>query len=266
MEDNQESNRTLFGMKPTQIGIIGLLTVGIIVIIAIFAKMILSSASVPTAAIEKPVAQSQLEATYTIEPSPTPLPTSTPKPPITPIPGWRQHTFWNDKGEIWLPEGYEGADLTQDYRDFLDIFRTLAEDDEFADSIEEQIAKPYYVFFAYDIHFEETTRLIFIAAEPIESVADFNMNSFLNDISDDLSPTARITTREIINLNPYEAGKLYFEDTAQAGELSVYLTFATYSIKIDNLLWSIIYRVPRDDFRDFEPIIDESVRSFTAFP
>jgi hypothetical protein len=267
MQDNQGSNKTIFGMKPLQVGVILLLAIGIIVIIAIFAKMMLDAASVPTPAVaEQPISQSQPEATYTTEPSPTPVPTSTPRPTITSIPGWRQHKFWNNKGELWLPEGYEGADLTQDYQDFLAIFRALAGNDEFADSIEQQIAQPDYVFFAYDTNMDEATRLIYITVEPIESITEFNMNSFLNDITADMSASTRIIIREIINLDSYEAGKLYFEDQAQAGESSVYLTYATYRIQIDNLLWSIIYRVGRDDFKTFEPIIEESVRSFTAFP
>ena len=262
---NNEPQKRFLGMSPLEAGIvIVLLGVTGIVLVA-FGKIYCDSRTVTSTSNVEPNQKSvTIEASATLPPTPTPVLTATQKPTRTPIAGWKSFEFWEGKAQISLPEDYRGVNLSQGNQEFMKAFRSYVQDDQFADYIEQVTAMPDRVFFAYDPNMDDATRLVHIAIQYFDYDADYTMDAYLNEIEEALTSDIQVVGREVLQLENYQAGRLIIDDLAAAGDSFVYVRTAVYTIKVDNIMWIVMYDVERDQFNDFLPVIEMSIQTFTA--
>ncbi len=265
-EFKEDEKKQISGISPKEIGILSILIVVVCVALVILGSMYFGTDSISGIESVNTYQQSvSIQSSVTPSSSPTPAPSSTPKPTRTPIAGWDTYKFWGGKAEISMPAGFLCADLTQGNQEFMQAFQNHIEnDDQFVAYVEQISALPDRVFIAFDTYTHDATRLAQISIEDLGSYADISMGEYLDAVMENLPSYVRVVGREIIQLENYQAGKLLLDDRAFAGDDLVPVRTALYTIKVDNIMWIVMYDVERDNFNEFLPVIELSIRSFAV--
>jgi hypothetical protein len=215
-----------------------------------------------TANVQPPAPQ-----TFTPAPSQTPLATTTTWPTITPIPDWKEFRFASDKASIWLPTSYSGGDTVTSSETILQNIRGATDDEAFINDIQELIVLPEVKFFAFDSNLDNGSKFMYVGNEELDPDLVLTMDDYLNSMMDDFTGgSERIVERQIIQLDRYPAGKLVIENKVPAGDVETFISMAIYTVRADNTMWFITFRSGREDFKDYQPVIETSVNSFWAQP
>ena len=251
-----KSGQRYFGMTIGQIGILaGLALVGCVVI-GILGTLLLNSAP-----------NTEVEPTYTLQPSPTAVFTSTPWPTVTPIPNWQEHSFLDGRARIWLPASYSGGDTASSSEEIMEKLTATFNDEAFASDVASLLAIPEIAFFAFDTESTSSARLAYVGSEPLEPGLNLSMDYYLNRMMDNFTDANdRVVERQIEQLDHYQAGKLVVESKVQAGDAERFVTIVIYMVQVDNTMWFITYRTGREEFKDHQQTIETSASSFWVQP
>lgn len=247
------TEKRYFGMTFAQISILAVLAIFACIIIGILGVLI--SNFTPN---KQPAQQA-----YTLVPSQTPDVTTTPWPTITPIPDWLVHSFAAGQAQIWLPSSYFGGDTSISSEEIIEELRATVDDEAFINEIQGLISIPEITFFAFDADFVDSTRFMHIGSEPLNPDLPLTMNDYLNRMMDNFTDgNDRVVERQVVQLDYYPAGKLVVESKVPAGDLETFVSMAIYMVKVDNTMWFITFRTGRQEYKDYQPIIEAAVNSF----
>jgi hypothetical protein len=252
-----KTGQRYLGMTLAQIGILVALVLVACVAIGILGTMMLSMG---------PLTQ-QAEPTYTLQPSPTVVLTPTPWPTITPIPDWQEYSFTESQARIWLPARYIGGDTATSKDIVMERLRATFNDEAFASDIQGLLAIPEIAFFAFDTEFTNSARFMHVGKEALDPDLALSMDDYLNRLMDTFTGSNdRVVGRQIAELDYYRAGKLVVESKVPAGDVETFVTAAIYLIQVNDTMWFITFRTGRDEFKDYQDIIESSVNSFWVQP
>ena len=249
-----KTGKRYFGMTFLQIGILAALALVACIVIGTMGALMLNSMPIP---------QQQIQATYTLQPSPTPTYTPTSWPTITPIPDWQEYSFADSQARIWLPASYMGGDTVTSPEAIMEKLNTTIKDEDFSKDIQNLIATPDVLFFAFDTEFTSAVRFMFIGKESLSPDLVISLDDYLNRIADDsTNGSNRLVERQVTQQDNFPVGKLVVENKIPAGDIEVYVTVAVYVIPVDNTMWLITFRTGRDEFGSYRPTIESVTNSF----
>jgi hypothetical protein len=252
------TGKRYFGMTLAQIGILVALAIVACVVIGILGMMMLNSS---------PFTQQQVEPTYTLQPSPAVVLSPTPWPTITPIPDWQEYSISEGQARIWLPARYIGGETATSTDMIMERLRATFNNETFANDIQVLLAIPEVIFFAFDTEFENSARFMYIGKEALDPDLVYSMNYYLNSLMDSFTgANDRVVGRQIEELDYYKAGNLVVESKIPAEGAEVFITTTIYLIQVNDTMWSITFRTGREEFSDYQEIIETSVKSFWVQP
>jgi hypothetical protein len=248
-----KTGQRYFGMTLAQIGILAALALVACIIIGILGTMMLNFT---------PTTQ-QAEPTYTLQPSPTTVETSAPWPTVTSIPDWQEYSFAEGQARIWLPASYIGGDTVTSSEAIMEKLKATINDEAFASDIQGLMATPEVSFFAFDTEFTSAVRFMFIGKETLSPDLVITLDNYLNHMVDNSTDGSnRLVERQVTQQDYYSVGKLVVESKIPAEDVEVYVTIATYVIQVDNTMWLITFRIGREEFGSYRPIIESIANSF----
>jgi len=251
-----KTGQRYFGMTLAQIGILAGLAVVACIVIGILGTMLLNAAP-----------NTQVQPTYTLQPSPTPVVTSTAWPTVTPIPNWQEYSFLDGQARIWLPASYTGGDTATSSEAIMEKLRATFNDEAFASDVQGLLAIPEIAFFAFDTESTSSARIAYVASEALNPDLDLSMDYYLNRMMDNFTgANDRVVERQIAQLDHYQAGKLVIESKVPAGDTERFVTIVIYMVQVDDTMWFITFRTGREEFKEYQQSIEVSVNSFWIQP
>ena len=251
------SGQRYFGMTLAQIGILAGLALVACVVLGILGILILNAA---------PGSQG-VEPTFTLQPSPTTISISTPWPTITPIPNWQEYSFTDSHARIWLPTSYFGGDPATSSAAIIERLKATYDDEAFAQDIEGLLAIPEVDFFAFDTESINSVKFMYVGTESLNPDLKLSMDYYLNRMMGNFTdPSDRVVERQIAQLDHYQAGKLVVESKVQAGDVESFVSQAIYLVQVDDTMWLISFRTGREEYLDYQEVIEDSVNSFWVQP
>ena len=252
-----KTGQKYFGMTLAQIGILAALALAACIVMGILGTLMLNLF---------PGTQ-QTEPTYTLQPGPTPVLTSTAWPTITPIPDWQEYSFAEAQARIWLPASYIGGEPATSSEMIRENLRTIFNDEAFARDIEGLLAIPELDFFAFDTKFVDSARFMYVGTEALNPDLDLSMDYYLNRMMNNFTGASdRVVERQIAQLDHYQAGKLVVESKVLSGDVEQFITMVIYMVRVDDTMWLITFRTGREEFKDYQQIIESSANSFWVQP
>jgi len=189
----------------------------------------------------------------------TPDPTDTPLATPTPMPGWKK--FTGKSIELWLPESYEGGDVKQDLEVIVESVRRLGPDfEQTAQMIEQNPA--LFALWAFDSEVGESGFLTNVNVGQERIFSAITIDIYLDVMVAKLPGAWRVTEREIVSLDRYQAGRIVTQFTVYgtSGKQLV------YAIKHDNTMWIITYSTHTDEYDQRLPVFEQSARTFVIQP
>lgn len=251
------NRKKYFGMTLAQIGILSALALVACIVFGILGTLMLDL--VP--------GTRQVEPTSTLQPSPTSIVTSTVWPTVTPIPNWNEYSFLGNQARIWLPASYWGGDTATSSGAIMEGFKTTFKDEAFTMDVEGLLAIPEIAFFAFDTESTTSARIAYVGSEPLNPDLDLSMDFYLNRMMDNFSDASdRVVERQIIQLDHYQTGKLVVESKVPTGDSESFITIVIYMVQVDDTMWSITFRTGREEYKDYQDIIETSANSFWVQP
>jgi|WetSurMetagenome_2_1015567.scaffolds.fasta_scaffold07258_3 hypothetical protein len=188
---------------------------------------------------------------------PTSKPVTLPTIEITPtlIPGWEK---FEGKGvELWLPESYEGGNVSEDLQTVVEKIRSLGPEYENMASVIEKNPDMFAIW-AFDSKIGTSGSLTSAAItfEKVKSV--ITIDTYLDAVSSQLPASFKVTDRQIVKLNGYDAGKLLIEFTISGTNGKELM----YAVKNGNTFWVITYGTGADEFDLRLPEFEKSALTF----
>lgn len=188
---------------------------------------------------------------------PTSKPVTLPTIEITPtlIPGWEK---FEGKGvELWLPESYDGGNVSEDLQTVVEKIRSLGPEYENMASVIEKNPDMFAIW-AFDSKIGTSGSLTSAAItfEKVKSV--ITIDTYLDAVSSQLPASFKVTDRQIVKLNGYDAGKLLIEFTISGTNGKELM----YAVKNGNTFWVITYGTGADEFDLRLPEFEKSALTF----
>jgi len=182
-----------------------------------------------------------------------------PQPTATPIPGWEK--FAGDDVELWLPESYEGGNLSEDVEVIIGNLRRLGPDFEpIAQTIEQNPS--LYAMWIYDSEIGESGFLTNVAVAKEKVLSAISVNTYLDAAVKKLPAQLQVVERDMVSLNAYEAGRLVIEFTISGTTGKEVL----YALKDGNTMWIITFATGEEEFEQRLPIFEQSALTFAVQP
>ncbi|MFQ5846199.1 MAG: hypothetical protein ACE5IQ_00840 [Candidatus Methylomirabilales bacterium] len=174
------------------------------------------------------------------------------------IAGWEK--FEGGGVELWLPQSYEGGDLSdENLAVIVEEIRSFGPDFErVARAIERNPTA--FVIFAVDSEVGESGTLTNMNVVSKRVPSAVTMNSYLDIVTKQLPRQYRVVERGIVPLDHYQAGRLVVEIEIQ----DVHVKNVMYAIQNDNTLWALNYGTGAEEFDRRLPIFEQSARTFTV--
>jgi hypothetical protein len=207
-----------------------------------------------------------------LPPSPTPALTNTPVvqyptptetlPTPTPIAGWKKFEGSTKKGarvELWLPENYLGLDPSKDLDLIIEKLKALGSDyEQMAQAIKQnQLA---IALLAFDSKLSASGFLanVNITTDQVLSALtlDLIMESIVKESPD--HPSFHLLEQGIVSLDRYQAGRIVMESEYPEARVKQLI----YIIKQDNNVWTITFSAGADEFDQYLPVFEQSIRTF----
>lgn len=184
---------------------------------------------------------------------PVTLPTSEQKP--TPIPGWEK---FEAKGvELWLPESYDGGNVSEDLQAVVEKIKSLGPEYENMAAVIEQNPDMFAIW-AFDSNIGASGSLTSAAITFEKILSVLTIDTYLDAASSQLPASFKVVDRQIVKLNKYDAGRLVIEFTI-AGTNGKELM---YAVKNGNMFWVITYGTSADEFDKRLPEFEKSALTF----
>jgi hypothetical protein len=261
--DEDESQKSFFGMSPVEISILAVLLVVICGAAIFVAKSVYDNA---VAAAVTPTPSPTVFFTPTVPPDST----STPWPTVAAIPDWNKFEFSEGKTSLWLPNNFQGGDPIAYPEIVMLTVETYSNDEFFIQSVDDLLSKnPEITFFAFDPQVIEWPRMAIVFKEGLRSDWLKNMEVYFENFEVDMQLEGnRVVGKEQVVLDNFEAWRLIAELKVPIGDQGYYTysKVVAYLIPVDDVLWTVVYSTGRDDFPTYWPIIKESINTFHAQP
>jgi hypothetical protein len=164
--------------------------------------------------------------------------------------GWKK--FGGAGVDVWLPDSYEGGDLTKDLPVMVEKVRALGPGyEEMARTIERNPGA--FRLWAFDAKIGASGGLtnLTLVAEGVPSTV--SIETYLGMVGKQLPKHYRVVEQSVAPLALYNAGRLVME--AEFGGARV--RQVAYVVKSDSTMWVLNYSTPADEF-------DERLSSFEA--
>jgi hypothetical protein len=178
--------------------------------------------------------------------------------PPTTIPGWEK--FTSEGIEIWLPESFEGGDLSTDLDLIIQRLRSLGSKyEKIADMIEKNPS--LYALWIFDTQIGANNFLTNVAVTKEQVLSTITLDMYLDLSIKNISSLGFITIeQEKVKLEGYEAGRVVLQaDEFKAKEL-------LYIIKNKNTMWVITYATGIDEFDTRLPTFEQSAKTINILP
>jgi hypothetical protein len=176
---------------------------------------------------------------------------------MTPIPGWEK--FEGDDVELWLPESFNGGDLSNDLDVVVENLRRLGPDFEaMADMIEQNPSA--FVIWAFDSKVGYSGFLTNVNITTERMLSAVSIETYLDAVTNQLPPQFQVVEREPVSLERYEAARLFVEFSISGvrGKEILYL------IKDGKTMWGITFATGADEFNQRLPIFEQSILTFRS--
>lgn len=184
----------------------------------------------------------------------------TPQSTPPPIPGWEK--FETDTVELWLPQRFEGVDLSDEKLDVLvEKMRALGPDFEKMAQVVKQ-NRTAFVMWAFDTEESDSGVLTNVNVTTGHMRAPMPMNNYLDMLSAQLPRQYRVVEQEIVSVDGHQAGRLVLEFESPEAMLKQML----YVIMSDNTVWTVNYATGTEEFDERLPVFERSIRSFKVRP
>jgi len=180
---------------------------------------------------------------------------ATTQPSSTPIPGWEK--FEGPGAELWLPESFEGGDLSEDLDVIVENLRNLGPDFEpMAQMIEQNPSM--YVIWVFDSEVGPSGFLtnVSVATERVPSA--MTLDTYLDAALGILPDHFQVLERGIVMLGDHEAGRVVVEFALYG----IVAKEVLYVIKDGTTIWAITYAAGDEDFPERLPVFEQSALTF----
>lgn len=190
--------------------------------------------------------------------TPTPLPpTETPLPSPTPegFPGWKK--FEGGGIELWLPEDFEGGDLSKDLDLILETIGEIStEFEEYMEIVAQN--KEMFVLYAIDIDLSDLTFVTNVNVTHFETLSAVQIGDVLEASLSQLPEFMVVTDAEILTVAGYDASKLVLQYPLEGVEIAQ----AIFTIKDGGGFWTVAYTTSGSKFAEMLPIFEQSISTF----
>lgn len=177
------------------------------------------------------------------------------QPTMTPIPGWEK--FEGDDVELWLPESFDGGDLSSDLDVIVENLRRLGSDfEDMAEMIEQNPSA--FVLWAFDSKVGYSGFLTNVNITKERSLSAVSIETYLDAVINQLPSQFHIVERATFSLETYEAARIIVEFSISGvrGKEALYL------IKDGKTMWGITFATGADEFSQRLPIFEQSILTF----
>lgn len=178
---------------------------------------------------------------------------------LTSIPGWER--FNSPNAEIWLPENFEGGDISQDIDTIIEILSTPGSGYEYiANMIEQNPSAFELCIYDSEISNSGLTTGALILKENI--MPSMKLDYYADKIIKRASAEASFIEGKEVKLDRYDAIQLTIEIKVN----HVTTKELIYLIKNENTLWMILYATSESEFKEWLPIFEQSANTFLVYP
>jgi serine/threonine-protein kinase len=173
----------------------------------------------------------------------------------TSIPGWEK---FEAKGvELWLPESYDGGNVSEDMQTVVEKIRSLGPEYENMATVIEQ-NPDMFALWAFDSNIGASGSLTSTAITFEKVLSVITVDTYLDAASSQLPASFKVTDRQITKLNKYDAGRLEIEFTISGTNGKELM----YVVKNGNMFWVITYGTSADEFDQRLPEFEKSALTF----
>jgi hypothetical protein len=183
----------------------------------------------------------------------TPVSTLTLKP--TSIPGWKK--FKGGGVVLWLPESFEGGDLSEDLEWILERMAELGPEFERYSQV---VAENPDAFIIYALNSSKgpdgfiTNVNVFKEQVP----SSITLNLYINEIRNQVTDFLHIVNTETLTINQYDAGKIEVEYELEGRSVHQVM----YLFIQSSFVWGVTFSTSSVEFDQWLPIFEQSIATF----
>ena len=184
-------------------------------------------------------------------------PTATPnlEPTATSIPGWER--FEGGGAELWLPQSFEGGDISEDIDVVVENLRRLGPDfEQIAQMIEQNPSM--YAIWAFDSDVGGSGFLTSVNVIKEQVLSAITPETYLDMALPQFPPQFQVVEQDILSVGNYQAGRVVIEFAVSA----VPGKEVMYVIKNGNTMWVITFATAMDEYDQRLPVFEQSVLTF----
>ncbi len=190
---------------------------------------------------------------------PQPAPTVTVEPTVFSIPGWQK--FTGGEAELWLPQSFQGGDLSQDLETIVGQLKSLGP--EFEQLVKQLESNPEaYVLWLFDSGLGPSGFMTNVAVAHQEVLSVVTVDNIIDAFETQLPQAFQVADRQKMQLGQREAARIVI-DTVINGVSGSELM---YVIKDKNVIWFITYATGADEFEARLPVFEQSAATFEVRP
>lgn len=173
------------------------------------------------------------------------------------MPGWEK--FEGGGVELWLPESYEGGDLSQDVELIVENLRRQGPDFEQMAKVIEQNPS-MYVLWAVDLEVGDSGFLTNVAVTTEKVLSALTLEAYIDAAVKQFPEQLRLIERDAVSLGSYQSGRLILEFTISG----VVVKQVLYVIKEGNTVWVMTFATGLEEFDQRLPSFERIARTFTV--
>ncbi len=175
----------------------------------------------------------------------------------TPLPDWEK--FSGRGAELWLPDSFEGGDLSQDLDTVIEGLEKLGPDfEQMANTIKQNPSM--FVIWAFDSQVGDSGFLTNVNVTTEQALSTITIETYLDLATQQLPSQFKVLEREIVSLDRYEAGRVLLEFSVSGVQGKQLL----YVIKPDKDVWAITYSTAAEEFDERLSTFEQSINTFVA--
>jgi hypothetical protein len=108
---------------------------------------------------------------------------------------------------------------------------------------------------------------MYVGTEALDPDLSLSMDYYLNRMMDNFTGVnERVVERQIARLDHYQAGRLVVESKVPAGDTEKFVTTVIYMVRVNDTMWFTTFRTGREEYKDYQQIIQTSANSFWVQP
>lgn len=188
-----------------------------------------------------------------------PTPSVPPLPTATSIPGWTK--FEGAGIAMWLPESFQGGDLSKDVDVIVETLKRLGPDfDPIAQQLEQNPS--LFVLWVFDTDVGESGFLTSAAVTKERVLSAMTVDTYLDLAVKQFPDSFQIVDRSIVSLDHYQAGRLLVDFTIS----NVQGKEVIYVIKEGDTVWVITFATGESEFEGRLPDFERSANTVVIQP